>query len=102
MQLSISCCFYWFPLKRQIRIKGEAVRLTDKECDHYWKFVPYERKLAIVVSQEYDEFDSVDSLEKKMDEFKKNFEEEKTERPDYWYAPFSDAQSIIIYIEDVL
>jgi pyridoxamine 5'-phosphate oxidase len=29
--------FYWAPLKRQVRIQGKAVLVSDAEADAYWK-----------------------------------------------------------------
>ena len=80
-----SMCFYWKSIKRQIRIFGSINEVSEKEADDYFRIRPYNSKIGAWASDQSKVMKDKKDLLKKIEEFKKKYQDEKNvPRPKYW------------------
>ena len=78
-------CFYWKSIKRQIRIFGSINEVSEKEADDYFRIRPYNSKIGAWASDQSKVMKDKKDLLKKIEEFKKKYQDEKNvPRPKYW------------------
>lgn len=76
--------FFWPQLERQIRIEGCVKICDDSISDAYFNARPIESKIGAWASQQSEELDSREELEKCVEKFKNKFEGQEIKRPPYW------------------
>ena len=78
-------CFHWRSFNRQIRILGSVAQVDDKEADLYFDSRPYESKISAWASDQSNTMQKRSELSKKIEDFKKKYNnEKKVSRPRYW------------------
>lgn len=76
--------FPWHPLERQVRVEGEAVRLSEVENDAYFATRPRSSQLGAWASQQSAVVPSREALDELFVEASTRFGEQDVPRPEYW------------------
>ena len=77
--------FFWVELGRQVRIKAKVEKLDAKQSDDYFASRPRESQLGAWASNQSEDLESRDRLEKSLAAFKEKFENtNEIPRPDFW------------------
>ena len=77
--------FFWSSLERQIRIEGNASKVSEEMSDSYFKNRPLESRISACVSKQSSTINNKDSLEKSILDFnRENKNLKKIPRPNYW------------------
>lgn len=66
----VALCFYWAKLERQIRIEGNAEKLSAKKSDSYFNARPIESRISAIISKQSQVVASREELEKKVQDFR--------------------------------
>jgi len=94
-------CFHWKSLQRQVRILGNVVQVSDKEADIYFRSRPYESRIGAWASEQSEVMKDRNELLKKIDNFKKKYNEEKNlPRPKHWSGWCLNPSSIEFWLGD--
>jgi len=81
---NVSLNIYWKELDRQIRIKGEAKRISRKESQEYFQSRPKDSQISATASHQSSEIDA-DILSKRVKELKLEYQnQEKLPCPPNW------------------
>lgn len=81
----VSINFFWAELDRQIRIKARVEKLDPQQSDNYFASRPRESQLGAWASNQSEELESRDRLEKSLKAFEEKFENtDQIPRPDFW------------------
>lgn len=80
----VSLNFYWPQFARQVRIDGEASRVSAKESDDYFYTRPIESQAGALISAQSRVIPDRDYLEKQFAEVMKNIDKQPVKRPDNW------------------
>lgn len=82
---SVSLCFYWPPLTRQVRIDGVASRIPDDEADAYWATRPRAHQVAAWASPQSQVLrGGREELERRNAEMDQKLPQERVPRPPFW------------------
>ena len=76
--------FSWTELRRQVRVVGDAQRLTDEESDHYWATRPRGSQLGAWSSDQSAVIADRATLERTFAEQQERWAGREVERPDHW------------------
>jgi len=76
--------FFWPELEKQVRIEGQAEKVTSQESNEYFKSRPRESRIGAWVSHQSSVLTSRKALEEQFEAMEKNFEGKEIERPNYW------------------
>lgn len=76
--------FWWEEFGRQIRIEGSVERISRKESEQYFKSRPFESRISAWASAQSRVMGSRDSLEKRYQEIKKQYEGKSVPCPPHW------------------
>lgn len=76
--------FYWDPLRKQVRITGEASIVSDSEADAYFQSRPRQSQIGAWASKQSEEMKDPNELQLRFNEFKIKFEGKDVPRPPYW------------------
>ncbi len=79
-----SLLFPWHPLERQVRVEGEAVRLTDTENDAYFSSRPHASQLGAWASPQSEVVAGRDELDARYAEAAARFSDGEVPRPPNW------------------
>ena len=79
-----SLCFYWDPLREQVRVEGSAEQVSDQQADAYWSGRSRESQIAACASRQSDTLDDRATLEQRVSELEKEFEGREVPRPEFW------------------
>ena len=78
-------CFHWKSFNRQIRILGSVTQIDDTEADLYFNSRSYESRISAWASDQSNIMKERSELLKKIENFKKKYEnEQNVPRPSYW------------------
>ncbi|GMW03921.1 MAG: pyridoxine/pyridoxamine 5'-phosphate oxidase [Candidatus Hydrogenedentota bacterium] len=77
-------CFYWTPLGKQIRVRGEAVAVSDEEADAYFASRDRQSQIGAYASKQSHPLETPHALEKRAAQFAIQFGLGKVPRPDFW------------------
>ena len=78
-------CFHWKSFNRQIRILGSVTQVDDREADLYFDSRSYESKIGAWASDQSSPMKERSELLKKIEDFKKKYNNEKNvPRPPHW------------------
>ena len=81
---SASLLFFWAELERQIRVQGNAKKITKTESQKYFDTRPLESRIAAWASEQSEEIPSREYLEKRYLYFKEKFKGKKIPLPPHW------------------
>ena len=77
--------FFWPELERQVRIEGEATRVSNDKADEYFKSRPRESQIGAWASPQSSAIASRNILDERYKAIEKKFGKEKTlPRPNQW------------------
>jgi pyridoxamine-phosphate oxidase len=79
-----SLLFHWPEQRRQIRIEGEAGKVSDKESDEYFMSRKTGHKLNAIVSSQSTEIPGKKVLIDSYNELVNKYRHNSPERPPYW------------------
>ncbi len=81
---NVSVLFWWGELERQVRIRGVAEKITEKESTRYFQSRPRESQLGAWASNQSQEISGRDVLEKRFNEVKEKYSGRKIPKPPTW------------------
>ena len=81
-------CFHWKSLRRQVRLRGPVVRVSDEDADAYFATRPRASRIGAWASQQSRPLESRFAFEKAIAKFTAKFGVGDVPRPGYW-AGFS-------------
>lgn len=80
---SVSANLYWPSLERQIRVRGEAQKMSAKDSDTYFASRPRESQIGALASDQ-SRVVTREELEKKVVELTQSLEGQEIKRPEHW------------------
>lgn len=81
----VALTFYWGPLERQIRVQGQATKVSAEVSDEYFASRPHKSKLGALVSSQSAVIPSRAELEEQMTTLNEQYPEGSTvPRPPHW------------------
>ena len=81
---NLSMCFYWESLKKQIRISGKGILISDKESDTYFLSRPRKSQLGAWASKQSSVIKSRGELMERFRKYSLEFKNKDVSRPPYW------------------
>lgn len=79
-----SMTFFWKPMDRQVRVKGDIVKVPKSLSDTYYASRPRGSRIGAWVSQQSQLLSGREELEKRRAEIEKRFPDEEVPRPEHW------------------
>ena len=79
-------CFYWDPLKEQVRVEGTAERVSDEESDVYWQSRAHESQIGAWASLQSKVLSDRSELEQRFANAEKEFADRQVPRPNHWHG----------------
>ena len=76
--------FYWGELERQVRIEGQAFRVSGEESDAYYRSRPQGSKLGAWASEQSQPVEDRGTLEKRLRELEAQYQGREVPRPPFW------------------
>ncbi len=81
---AISAVFFWPATERQVRIEGEAIKVSDKLSDEYFYSRPLESRINAIISPQSKPIASREILEQKHTELMQLSDKKSLLRPNNW------------------
>lgn len=82
--LRASACFWWEPLRRQVRIDGAVELVNDREADEYFASRPRGSQIGAWASQQSSELSSREELTAAVASMAARFRDRTIPRPPHW------------------
>ncbi len=79
----VALTFWWGALERQIRIEGQALKISSEESDLYFYSRPIDSQIASAVSPQSQSLSSPSQIDEMFHAAKKDWGESVT-RPEHW------------------
>lgn len=83
-QPRVSLLFYWDAIHRQVRIEGEARKVSAEESYDYFKTRPHEARIGAFSSPQSRELSGREELEQLLDSNRERFAEKEVPLPEHW------------------
>ena len=81
----VSLLFPWYPLERQVKVLGEAIRIEEADSDAYFATRPWSSQIGAWASEQSAPLSSREELEDRWEDFAKKFPEgSEVPRPPHW------------------
>ncbi len=81
----VSLCFFWQPLERQVRVKGNVTKVTREESEAYFHTRPRKSQLGAWASRQSNVIPSRQVLETALADLEKKYGETgELPLPDFW------------------
>lgn len=80
---NVALNFHWKSIRRQVRIQGKAIKISDSLADEYFQSRPQESKIGAWASKQSQELRDRQDLNDRILEFKKKFDN-NVPRPPHW------------------
>lgn len=77
-------CFHWKSLRRQVRIRGEIIQVSDSEADEYYQSRARGSRIGAWASKQSRPLESRFALEKEVAKFTAKFGIGDIPRPEHW------------------
>lgn len=77
-------CFHWKSLRRQVRVRGNVVRVSDEEADAYYKTRPRGSRIGAWASKQSRPLESRFALEKEVARYAAKYAIGDIPRPEQW------------------
>ena len=90
MNPHVSLLFPWYPMERQVIIRGSASKISRSESEAYFRTRPWSSQIGAWASSQSRPLDSRETLEKRFAEFAAKYPEPKNSEhssvpiPPYW------------------
>jgi pyridoxamine 5'-phosphate oxidase len=81
---NVALAFHWKELERQVRITGQASKVTPKESDEYYHSRPYESQVSAAISPQSSVIDGRKFLENERKKFLLIIKDKELTRPLNW------------------
>lgn len=79
-----SACFWWAPLKRQVRIEGHVELVSNREADEYFASRSRGSQIGAWASHQSEELSSRDELLTAVSLLTAKYQDQTVPRPPYW------------------
>ncbi len=79
-----SLCFYWKEFERQIRIRGQVVRLPREESESYFETRPRDSQIGAWASLQSGIVENRAELEKNFRKYEEKFKGKEVPLPEFW------------------
>ena len=76
--------FYWGEFERQVRVEGQASRVSKEESDAYYASRPRGSRLGAWASEQSRPIERRDLLEERLRELESEYEGDEVPRPPFW------------------
>ncbi len=77
-------CFYWMPLRRQVRVQGSCTPVTDAEADAYFASRPRDSQIGAWASKQSQPLEGRFELEKRVLNYLGKYAVGNVPRPPFW------------------
>jgi len=77
-------CFHWAPLKRQVRVRGTILPVTQEEADAYFASRPKQSQIGAWASKQSQHLEGRFELEQRVAKFAAQYAIFEVPRPDFW------------------
>lgn len=77
-------CFYWMPLEKQVRIRGNIEPVTEAEADAYFSTRPRQSQIGAWASKQSQTLEGRFELEKRIIKYGARFALGSVPRPPFW------------------
>lgn len=81
---NVALNFYWPSLARQVRIRGQARRVSTTQSDDYFASRPKASQFSAIVSPQSRVISGRDQLERELKELIANHQQDSIMRPSHW------------------
>ena len=81
---NVSVIFWWPELERQVRMNGEANKLSEPENSEYFSSRPRLSQIGAWASEQSEEIDSRDELEEQFRAAEERYEGKEVDKPPHW------------------
>jgi pyridoxamine 5'-phosphate oxidase len=97
---SVSMCFHWKSLLRQVRINGKVTPVQNTVADIYYNSRAYESRIGAWASNQSSVLNDRQDLINSIDKFKEKFnEKDNVPRPDHWSGWNLNPDSIEFWLD---
>ncbi len=77
-------CFHWKSLRRQVRVRGDIIPLSQAEADEYFASRSRDSQIGAWASRQSRPLSSRAALEEACERMQEKFADQDVPRPDYW------------------
>ena len=81
---NVALTFHWKELERQVRITGQASKVTKKESDEYYQSRPFESRVSAAISPKVQLLHGREFLERERERFLLSIKDKEIARPLNW------------------
>ncbi len=79
-------CFYWMPLRKQVRVEGRVVPTSDAESDAYFTSRPRDSQMGAWASLQSQPLETREIFEARIQEYETKFAGQDVPRPAHWHG----------------